>query len=183
MITLRTRYLYRAAFVLGLALAVAGTVAAQEKTPVFFEPDPGVARVQITADGFSLSNAALSASWRLSNGILRRGEFRDQLAGLSLAGPANPFVFILGGGRALMPSNMIVTSGPTVNDLTPNPDAARLSERLPGKAVVTQFRDSDGLLNVTWHVILRDGSNYLRDEVTVAAADYDVPIIEIRMID
>jgi|HubBroStandDraft_1064217.scaffolds.fasta_scaffold01899_8 hypothetical protein len=183
MITLRTEYLYRAAFFLGLALGVAGTIAAQEKTPVFFEPDPGVAQVQITADGFSLSNSVLSASWRSSNGTLRSGEFRDLLAGRPLAGPANPFVLILGGGRALMPSNMMVTSGPTVNDITPNPDAPRLSERLPGKAVVMQFRDPEGLLTVTWRVILRDESNYLRNEVTVAAADHDVPIIEIRMID
>ena len=180
---LRTKYLRQAALFSVLAFGVAATVAAQEKTPVFFEPDPGAAQVQTTSEGFSLSNAVLAASWRSSNGMLRSGEFRDLLAQRSLAAPVTPFVLILGGGRALLPSNMTVASGPTASDLAPNPDAARLSERLPGKAVVMQFRDPEGSLTLTWRVILRDGSNYLRDEVTVTAADRDVPITEIRMID
>ena len=180
---LRASYLRPAALFLVMEFGLAATVAAQEKTPVFFETDPGVAQVQVTSGRFSLSNAVLSATWQSSNGIFRNGEFRDLLARRSLAAPVNPFILILGGGRVLKPSDMTVTSGPTPNDLTPNPEAARLSERLPGKAVVMQFQDPERLLNVTWRVILRDGSNYLRDEVTVAAVDHDVSITEIRMID
>jgi|HubBroStandDraft_6_1064221.scaffolds.fasta_scaffold00067_14 hypothetical protein len=161
----------------------ARNLAAQEKSPVFFEPDPGLAQVQITPDGFSLSNGALAVSWTLSSGALRGSEFRDLLTKRSLDAPANPFVLILGDGRVLTPSNMKITSAPTESDLNPNPEAARLSERLSGKSVVMQFRDSKGSLNVTWRAILRDGSNYLRNEVTVAALDRDASIIEIRMID
>ncbi|HUJ32626.1 MAG TPA: enterotoxin [Candidatus Acidoferrum sp.] len=183
MTALQANYVHRVVLCLALGLAAAVAVAAQEKTPVFFEPNPGRAQVQITPDGFSLSNTVLAASWQLSNRTVRGGQFQDLLANRSLPASPNPFALIVGEGRALMPSNMTLTSGPTAVDLTPNPEAARLSERLPGKSVVMQFRDPPGMLNVTWRVILRDASNYVRNEVTLSAKDRDVPIAEIRMID
>ena len=54
-------------------------------------------------------------------------------------------------------------------DLAAQPEASRLAERIPGKAVVTELEDESGRLHVTWRVILRDGSNYVRQEVTVTA--------------
>ena len=38
-------------------------------------------------------------------------------------------------------------------------------------------------LHVTWQVILRDGSNYVRQEVAVTAEAGDVPVREVRLVD
>ncbi len=50
-------------------------------------------------------------------------------------------------------------------------------------SVVTELEDEPGRLHITWRVILRDGSNYVRQEVTVTAKAVDVPVREVRMVD
>ncbi|HTS12788.1 MAG TPA: enterotoxin [Candidatus Limnocylindrales bacterium] len=167
----------------GFAAIVAATPLLAQETPVYFAPEPGAARVEASGSGFAISNAVVAASWRIADGKLAASEFRDLIDGRAIAGPANPFVLIIGSDRAVTPAEMEVTSGPKMEELAANADASRLSERVPGKAVLMQFRDAKESLDVTWRVILRDGSNYVRSEVTVAATDRDVPISEIRMID
>jgi hypothetical protein len=49
--------------------------------------------------------------------------------------------------------------------------------------VVVELEDELGRLHVTWQVILRDGSNYVRQEVAVAAKTSDVPVREVRLLD
>src|ERR1700683_4933412 len=76
---------------------------------------------------------------------------------------------------------MSIPSPPAVEDLPSNPGASRLSERIYGKKIVMTLQASPNL-TVVWSGILRDGSNYLRQEITVGALREDVPVSEIRMI-
>ena len=78
---------------------------------------------------------------------------------------------------------MKMVVAPKLVELDAHEDASRLSERIPGKAVVTEFEDVQSRLHVTWRVMLRDGSNYVRQEVVVAAKSVDVSIREVRLVD
>ena len=78
---------------------------------------------------------------------------------------------------------MKVVAAPKMAELVAEPSSSRLAERVPGKAVVTELEDESGRLHVAWRVILRDGSNYVRQEVTVTAKTVDVPVREVRMVD
>jgi len=166
-----------------LPTALAPNRAAQNTSPVSFEPNPGIAQARVTAIGFSLSNAALIATWQLSLGKFSGGEFRDLLAQESLGAPVNPFVLLLSDGHVLTASNMKVISAPTAQELKANPAASKFSERLPGKAVSVQLRDDASQLTLTWRAILRDGSAYIRQEITLSAKEQDVAIREVRLID
>ena len=80
-------------------------------------------------------------------------------------------------------SGMTIVVAPKMVELAAEPDASRLAERVPGKAVVTELEEESGRLHFAWRVILRDGANYVRQEVTVTAKTMDVPVREVRMVD
>jgi hypothetical protein len=176
-------YFLRLTLLTASLLIIASASTAQTTTPVFFEPHPGAAQAHITASGFILSNSALRATWLVSHDKFSSGEFRDLLAHKSLGAPVNPFVLLLSDGRVLAASDMKVTSAPVVEELKTNPTASKLSERLSGKSVSVQLQDDTSQLTLTWRAILRDGSAYLRQEITLSAKEKDVSIREVRMID
>ena len=97
--------------------------------------------------------------------------------------PILPFALLLGDASVVPASGMKIVAAPKTVELAAQPGASRLAERVPGKAVVTELEDESGRLHVAWRVILRDGSNYVRQEVTVTAKTVDVPVREVRMVD
>jgi len=165
-----------------LALFLTPTLWAQD-TSVYFAPDPGVAKADANQNAFSVSNTVLSMSWRLADGHVQGAEFKDQLAHRAQAAQAVPFSLILGDGSVLPASSMKMVAAPKVVTLDAYPDAARLAERIPGKAVVVEFEDEQGRLRVSWHVVLRDGSNYVRQQFEVVAKAQYVAVREVRLVD
>ncbi len=137
----------------------------------------------MTRSGFSLSNAVLSMSWTTSGGRVQGLELKNRLSSRTTTAQTRPFVIILGDGRVISAAAMTMIGAPSVVDLPARADAPRLSDRIPGKAVVVEFEDEGGGLHVTWQVVLRDGSNYVRQEAVVAAAAHDVAVREVRLVD
>ncbi len=167
-----------------LCLALFPTVALwAEETPVYFAPDPGVARIELSRSGFSVSNSVLSMSWKITGERVEGLEFKDQLAHRGLSAQSLPFVLILGDGRVIPASDLRMMGVPKVVNLDAHPDASRLSERIVGKAVAVEFEDASGKLNVSWQVILRDGSNYVRQQLVLLAKAGDVAVREVRLVD
>src|SRR5271169_6475833 len=126
-----------------LALCMAAGLRAQD-TPVYFAPDPGVAKVEVSPSGFSVSNAALSMSWKVAGGRIEGLEFKDQLAHRSLTAQPLPFVLILGDGSVLPASAMKMVGVPKIVALDAHRDASRLAERLAGKSVAVEFENELG---------------------------------------
>ena len=173
--------LWRSSFVI-LSLAFSLASLAQD-TPVYFSPQPGLANVELQRDGFTVKNDVLSFHVQTSAGQVKVLQFRNLMSRDAASVPILPFALLLGDGRILSGQEMKMTTVPAVTHLTADPKAARLSERIPGKAVVTEFEDEAAHLNVTWRMILRDGSNYVRQEVVLKAGANDVPIREVRLLD
>ena len=143
--------------------------------------EPGPAAVAITGSLFSLGNGALMVEWTNEEGKLKFSKVHDLFGKEALAVPAELFVIRLKDGRKFEASQMPVISSPNIEGLTANPNAARESDRLPGKKITVALQASPHL-QVIWSAILRDGSNYLRQEVTLKAVGQDVPISEVRLI-
>ncbi len=176
------RILLRVFVLLGtlLSLAVCGCA---EDTPVYFSPDPGLASVEVRPDGFAMRNAAVSLTALVSGGHLERLDFLNRMVGGLQQVPILPFALLLGDGSVVPASGMKIVAAPKIVELTGQPGASRLAERLPGKAVVTELEDESGRLHVAWRVTLRDGSNYVRQEIAVTAKAVDVPVREVRLVD
>jgi len=173
---------FTAVIVLASAWLVSAAACSQD-TPVYFSPDPGVAQVEVRPDGFALWNAALSMSGRILGGHVEGLEFRDSMVNGTAQERMLPFVLLLGDGSVVPATGMKIAAAPKVLHLEAQAGASRLAERFSGKAVVVELEDDAGRLHVTWRVILRDGSNYVRQEFEVTAKSADVPVREVRMID
>ncbi len=150
---------------------------------VYFAPDPGAARAQTTVQTATLSNRVLQMRWDLREGRIRGGEFRDSVEGRVLPAQATPFVLLLGDGRVISGSDLRVVGEPRVADLAPEPNASCAAEKLPGKAITIEADDSSSGLQVTWRATLRDGSNYVRQEVALSATKTELSISEVRLVD
>ena len=75
------------------------------------------------------------------------------------------FQIILTDGRCYSASTLVPEGSPRVSELAPDPRAARLAARIPGRQVELPMHSSDGRLRVVWRTIAHDGSNYLREEI------------------
>lgn len=93
------------------------------------------------------------------------------------------FVLTLRDGRVLRSSTMSIKDGPRIEDLSTEPGASRAAQHLPGRQVVMRFEDSDGQLTVTWRGILRNGSNYIRQEISLKANGHDAAIQQVKLFD
>jgi len=177
-----TKTALRLLIAITLCAALCRTAPAQD-TPVYFSPQPGPAEAQLQPDGFEISNAVVFLKVQTFAGHVNALQFRNLLAADKSPAAMLLFALLLNDGRVLTASSMKMAAAPTIMDLAADANASRLSERISGKAVVTEFEDESARLHVKWRVILRDGSNYIRQEVTLNAASSDVPVRELRLLD
>ena len=143
--------------------------------------DPGAALAHVVASRFSLSNHALRVEWSISGGKIKFAEFNDLLGNGKLTVPDELFVIRLKDGGELRSSEMSLESAAVIKALSADPGASRESNRLAGKQISVALRASS-TLDVLWTGVLREGSNYLRQQITLRARRQDVPIAEVRLI-
>ena len=144
--------------------------------------DPGTAVAQADGTELSLGNNALGFKLTWENSKLRFTQFKDALSQKAVPVPSEVFILRLKDGREIPATRMWVVSVARVEDLKANANASKLAERIAGKKIVVTLQSSDPKFSVLWSGILRDGSNYLRQEITVRAQEQDLPVSEIALI-
>lgn len=144
--------------------------------------DAGKAETSAVNGNYSLANRAIEARWTISGQTLHDLVITDKLHHATVSLPV-PFALLLKDGTIYTPDDLKRTAVPHFSVLTPRPDASRYSDRLPGEQFEIPLADQAGDLNVTWSIVLRDGSNYIRQLVTIAAVGKDAPISRVRLID
>jgi hypothetical protein len=143
-----------------------------------------LARVRTGAPGgaLQLANGAVRATWSIGDGALRAEGIEDLVAQRRLALPRDAFTLMLADGRTLRASAMRVT-GARVEDAPHATAAARAAEREAGRQAVVDLAHEATGLRVRWRGILREGSRYVRQELTLSATQGDVPITAIMLLD
>ena len=155
-------------------------------------PVPGVARAQrqggaapsasLAAPSYSLGNGFLQLQWRVANGHVGGLVLVDRLGGRTVRF-SGPFLLERADGTVDSAANLVVSGDPVRRDLTPDASASRLADRLPGVAIDTPLRSPDGSLTAVWSVVLRDGSQYVRQQVVLTAGDHDVALHRVQLLD
>ncbi|MGI8499026.1 MAG: enterotoxin [Gemmatimonadaceae bacterium] len=152
------------------------------RSPLIAVVEPLEAEASTSAGELSLGNSAIRASWQLEGGSLRGGRVVERLTKSALP-LTDAFSLSLADGRTLASSAMRVIAGPRLEILQPKPAASRAAERQKGKQLSLTLRDDAGRVEATWRAILRDGSRYLRQEVTFVAIGEPLPLRGITLID
>ena len=124
----------------------------------------------------------LTARFEVANGGLKGVEVVDGRSGARLT-PGEGFSIQLRDGRVINGSQMKVNAGPQEELVVSDPGASRAATRVAGQKWCGDLSAEDNSLTVTWCAVLRDGANYLRQEVTLKAGAQPVDIAEVRMFD
>ncbi|HEV2287999.1 MAG TPA: hypothetical protein VGR81_03505 [Candidatus Acidoferrales bacterium] len=140
-------------------------------------------RAQIDGGKISLTNRLLTAQWQILPDGLQLVQMKDERNGQTIAGPKSAFSLALADGSQIHSSAMRLVSAPKVEELAADSRAARWSERIPGRAVTASFEDTQQRLRAVWRAILRDGSNYIRQEVQFSSLKENLPIAEVTMVE
>jgi hypothetical protein len=132
-------------------------------------PDPGKATARLADGRLILENASLAATWLAADGKLRLAQLEDRLSGKTLRPTeSEAFRVSLVDGTQLTASQFHPAGEPTLVRLDPEPEAVQASKREAGWQATMLLTSPDGRLEVRWTATLRDRSNYLRTELTVA---------------
>lgn len=152
----------------------------------FMGPNPGTAQGSRPGqDVYELSNAILSARFELSGNNLTLAEFRDKITDTVnpiIAGEL--FVLELVDGTSLADTDM--TAGlAALTKVIGQPDSAKVSGRCDGWRISVPFSYTSGgkTLAVNWSATLRDGSNYIIQEVVYTAVAGDWNVVKVKLVD
>ena len=144
--------------------------------------EPGVATFTDQQGVENFGNAAIEAHWKLDGQHLVNMTVTDRVHGRTLAVPA-PFALVLTDGSTIKASDMNLLSPPREHSLLVDAKAAQLAARIPGKAVEASFGDANGRFRVNWKLVQRDGSPYLREEVSITALKQDEKITKVSLLE
>jgi hypothetical protein len=135
----------------------------------------------------SLHNSRIGAEWKIvAGGHLTSLQIREEQP-QSSANPSllldDPFSIELKEVGVLRASDLVISGPGIVEQLTPNPSASRLSDRLPGVTVHYPLTDPAGQFHADWALTLRQGSGYIRQILTITASAKPLPLSGLMMID
>jgi hypothetical protein len=143
-------------------------------------PQPGVSKFRLDGSRFVLENTVISCQWD-SSGRLKPERFVDKLSWTTIeAGQAECFQLVLDDSRVLRASELRMVSM-RMRKIVPESKSCRLGERFAGKEIFATLVSADKNLEVLWRAILRDGSNYVRQEITLTVKNAPIDIKEIVM--
>lgn len=152
----------------------------------FMGPDPGTAKGTNPEEGvYVLSNSILSAKFNLSENDLTLAEFRDKIEGnVNPVKAGQLFSLELSGSTNLLDTDM--TAGePTLTRITGKASSTKVSDRDDGWRLNVPFTytDQGKTLTVNWSATLRDGSNYIIQDVSYTATSGNWNVTKVKLID
>ncbi|MFK2899292.1 enterotoxin [Dyella jejuensis] len=134
-----------------------------------------------TAAFDTFGSAAISARWQWNDGHLNAVMLTDHVNQRDIA-VTSPFALTFRNGEKLDASQLKRLGPVSEITLEANPAASRAAERLPGRAVKASFGDANGRVRVDWEWLQREGSDYLREVVTVTALKQDQDISRVDLL-
>jgi len=157
-----------------LAMGLAAAARAQE--------DAGTAQARLHDGVYALGNRAVMARCLVKDAHVQSVVVEDRLHHAEIR-LGDPFALLLKDGTVLDAASLQVAGAPRFVKLDANAGASRFAERLPGQEIDVALGDSAKTVRVLWRVVLRDGSRYVRQSVTVTAGDRDVAISRVKLFD
>jgi hypothetical protein len=134
------------------------------------------------ADGHvRFGNAVLTATWMDAGGTLAHLVVTDQRHHAPIE-ITDPFALTLKDGTVLDAAEFHLQGDVHAVALPVDAKASRLVEHFPGQAVAGRFLGPRGHIAVDWKLLQRDGSDYLREVITITAVDADSPIGKVSLL-
>lgn len=145
---------------------------------------PGKARSKTGRTQLVLSNNALKAVWNIENRsiILNKltNKYDNETVDLS---QVVLFAVELENGQKLTNHDFHLQGEPECNDIAPTDSLPTRALGYKGKEISALLHEKNGEVLITWRAQLRDGSNYIRQQIEIEAAKKPVIISRIIFFD
>ena len=129
----------------------------------------------------TFGNGTVAASWKLEGGVLSDLVVADARNHATIE-VTDPFSLTFKDGSTIGTGDFHLQGALHEAALPVDAKAARLAERIPGKAVEGTFLDHKGNVHIDWKLVQRDGSDYLREIVTITALNEDAAISKVSLL-
>jgi len=140
-------------------------------------------QVDLKNDSITLSNDAISAAWSVRGGSLRWQSLTNRFTGTTLSLDVSPFALVPREGSVLRSSDFRMVAPPVFGLVAAQQESSKAADRLPGREVRVELEDASANIRILWKAILRDGANYVRQEVTIRALHQPFALAQIVLID
>ena len=117
----------------------------------------------------------------MHDGVLRWQGLTNHSTGDTLALDRSPFAFVPKEGAVLRAADFKILGEPAIEELSNSPTSSRAADQVPGRQIRIELEDP--AIHVTWKAILREGTNYVRQELTIHAKQQPFPLSEIVLVD
>jgi len=141
-------------------------------------PAPSVASHRV----YLLGDARIAAQFQLVNGALQIASVQDPRSREALR-PVELFSLKFADGSIMAASQMQLTAGATLRSIAPDPQASGAAAHLAGRELCADLASPARAFAAHWCAILRDGTSYLRQELTLTAGARPVEIAQVRLFD
>ncbi|MDP4205822.1 MAG: enterotoxin [Bacteroidota bacterium] len=143
----------------------------------------GTAKVFIERGKIVVENNSLVAQWSIKNNVLCAVRFFNNETKQSLSWNDNSwFSILLKNGERLTSKEFAIATPPKIKPVLANQKSIKRSCKDNGKQIVADFYCKKAKLKLHWKAVLRDNSNYIRQEFTVEPED-SLNIDEISLIE
>ena len=152
-------------FVAVLFLFYAGAIFGQ---PIYPGTPIGNPVIQLSQNHILVQNNVLSAQWILKNKTLKVQSFQNKETGQKIEWNNTPWFSIqLHNGKVFTSDDFKILSEPQIKKIKGNSSSVNQSGREHGEEITADLYCSKINLKIHWKVILKDHSNYLRQEFTL----------------
>ncbi|TAN08142.1 MAG: enterotoxin [Rhodanobacteraceae bacterium] len=125
-------------------------------------------------------HAPITANWVLAGGRLSGLVVTDELHQRRIE-VTDPFSLTFKDGSTLDTGDFRLQGALPPASLPVEAGAARLVEHFPGRAIEGRFLGPNGHVTVDWKLLQRDGSDYLREVVSITAIGTDADIAKVAL--
>ncbi len=132
-------------------------------------------------DQLTLGNEAIVATWNAHDHSLAWHSLTNQFTHQTLPLNGSPFELVPREGEVLRTSDFRIVTDPVIEDIPIPANSSRAADRMLGRQIRIELENTT--LHLTWKALLRDGANYIREELTIHALQQPVPLIRIGLID
>jgi len=131
---------------------------------------------------YELRGERLTARFQVAKTAIKVTEVENLKTHLKLQ-PGDPFSLLLRDGRVIAASQLKLDAAPVEQAVTPIPSASRRAEQIAGHELCADLSAHDNSFAVHWCTVVREGTNYLRQEITLQALGQPLDIAEVRLFD
>jgi len=158
---------------------VAPVVLTAAVPPWYPEKVPGKVEIKKSGDLVSMGNNVVSAVWDTKSMKLQSA--KDKAGGEIIDKPMDLFKIQVDDGLVLA-SQMELEGDPKIGELQADSKSPNWGGREKGRSLTLSLRDKQGRFRVVWRALMRDHSNYFRQELKIYALK-SIQIGEITLLD